>query len=814
MKMHILSDGLTFALRSEIDTTKTTFIGRVMRRYGIKDMFLPCDLLRDILTEREHLHCSRRLTHFKGAILRQILEEFLKDSSLFCGKAVDKALGKQGRYMRRRLNVATLLVPKTVDRKFVDIELKDIALCWFSPCSMTLLSMNFGSISAPWQRISLTTELSKEIRRLCVSVIVGMIMTRNKNQEGSTTEMDDKLSQIQNQLQKLLEVMTSMTDRTAQINKELRKMKQALGNMTQQEKEVELGRAKAFVAGDCSRDQAHFNATVPEIKHTSMQLRKFKLMVGTPIGEDKSVSVEEETANIEIGMNTEQYDPIDRGIKCTSESKVTDLINIDYRTKLKNYMHNFSTKIIKTVIEFPNEISDEMDNNYDIEEDKEGIGEQWRKVDEEGKRINFSLSSAISLITELDVVTRLQFTYNGKLESMDVLNFMENDGFVAPTLEKVEIDFTWSTVPLGASYKIIQIVDQSILWSFLLAMLALANFEMLEKGGRNIVSSFKEKQCSYHVDYKSKLVQLNHSLKFMNKLCNTINVERHRLSFILRLIVALSVLSIVSFTWFIIHGLGGQIQQQLLMVMKMHSLPDGLTFALHSEIDTTKTTFIGRVMTRRYVIKDMFLPCDLFWDILTGREQLHCIGRLTHFKGSILHQILEKFLKDSNLFCGKAVDKALGKQGRYMRRRLNVAILLVPKTADRKFVDIELKDIALCWFSLCSMTLLSMNFGSINAPWQRISLTTELSKEVRRLCVRRRAYLLMSKKGRRSRRRFGRGDGAGKGDQQGDQVSEKNMVAKLKLEEINFDMMVENDDDCMLWDWCSTEISKFYSLGL
>ncbi|KAF3641723.1 hypothetical protein FXO38_21500, partial [Capsicum annuum] len=29
----------------------------------------------------------------------------------------------------------------------------------------------------------------------------------------------------------------------------------------------------------------------------------------------------------------------------------------------------------------------------------------------------------------------------------------------------------------------------------------------------------------------------------------------------------------------------------------------------------------------------------------------------------------------------------------------------------------------------------------------------------------RRAYLLMSKKGRRSRRRFGRGDGAGKGDQ-------------------------------------------------
>ncbi|PHU29556.1 hypothetical protein BC332_01649 [Capsicum chinense] len=149
MKMHSLLDGLAFAIRSKIDTTKTTFISRVMkRRYGIKDVFLLCDLLRDILTEREHLHCSGRLTHFKGAILHQMLEEFLKDSNLFCGKAVDKAFGKQGRYMRRRLNVATLLVPKTTDRNFFDIELKVIALCWFSPCCMTLLSVNFGSIIA------------------------------------------------------------------------------------------------------------------------------------------------------------------------------------------------------------------------------------------------------------------------------------------------------------------------------------------------------------------------------------------------------------------------------------------------------------------------------------------------------------------------------------------------------------------------------------------------------------------------------------------------------------------------------------------
>ncbi|PHT49904.1 hypothetical protein CQW23_09651 [Capsicum baccatum] len=490
--------------------------------------------------------------------------------------------------------------------------------------------------------------------------------------------------------------MTSMTDRNAQTNKVLREMKQALGNMTQQEKQVELGRAKAFVAGDCSRDQAHFNATkeiqinggkflsrcskldFPKFSSQDMRTGLYKddklptgevgisfdnlgslllvdqreceatekadisqeEMCPIPQIEDKSLGVEEEIANVEIGMNTKQYEPIDRGIECTSESK---------------------------------------------------------------------------------------------LKVMDVLNFMENGGLVAPRVEKVEINFyMWgevslmvsssgrifssrqgSTLPLGALYKIIQTIDQSIPWSFLLAILALANFEKLEKGGRNIVASLKEKQYSYHVNYKSKLGQLKHSLKFMNKLCNTINMERHQLSCILRLIVVLSVLSIVSYTWFIIYGLGGEMQQQLLMVMKMHSLPDGLAFTISSEIDTTKTTFISRVMKRRYGIKDVFLPCDLLRDILTGREHLHCSGRKTHFKGAILRQILEKFLKDSNLFCGEAVDKAFGKQGRYIRRRLNVATLLVPKTADRKFFDIELKDIALCWFSLGCMTLLSMNFGSI-----------------------------------------------------------------------------------------------------
>ncbi|PHU22063.1 hypothetical protein BC332_07170 [Capsicum chinense] len=157
-------------------------------------------------------------------------------------------------------------------------------------------------------------------------------------------------------------------------------------------------------------------------------------------------------------------------------------------------------------------------------------------------------------------------------------------------------------------------------------------------------------------------------------------------SFMAAYLIALDILNIVSFTWFIIHGLGGEMQQPLLMVMNMHSLPDVLTFIIRSEIDTIKTTFISRVMKRRYGIMDVFLPCDLLQDILTGREHLHCSGRLTHFKGAILHKILEEFLKDSNLFCGKASDKASGKQGRYMRRIFGVVTLLAPKTDDRKFV--------------------------------------------------------------------------------------------------------------------------------
>ncbi|KAG5572353.1 hypothetical protein H5410_062119 [Solanum commersonii] len=106
--------------------------------------------------------------------------------------------------------------------------------------------------------------------------------------------------------------------------------------------------------------------------------------------------------------------------------------------------------------------------------------------------------------------------------------------------------------------------------------------------------SLKEKKYSCLVDWMSKLRQLKYSLKFINKLCNAINVDRDQtqlvsilhggniasdallqfqhglamkmilefkdgllqLASILRLTVALSVFNVVSFTQFILHVLG------------------------------------------------------------------------------------------------------------------------------------------------------------------------------------------------------------------------------------------------------------------
>ncbi|PHT66837.1 hypothetical protein T459_31262 [Capsicum annuum] len=128
------------------------------------------------------------------------------------------------------------------------------------------------------------------------------------------------------------------------------------------------------------------------------------------------------------------------------------------------------------------------------------------------------------------------------------------------------------------------------------------------RGHNLIMALLNEKQCSYHADWSRKLGQLKHSLKFM-KLCNTINVGRHRLSCILRLIVALSVFNIVSLTWFILHGLGGEKKQKLLMMMKLHGRENRSTFAILGESDaiepkhkSSAISVVGKASGNRVVL--------------------------------------------------------------------------------------------------------------------------------------------------------------------------------------------------------------------
>lgn len=83
-------------------------------------------------------------------------------------------------------------------------------------------------------------------------------------------------------------------------------------------------------------------------------------------------------------------------------------------------------------------------------------------------------------------------------------------------------------------------------------------------------------------------------------------------------------------------------KQKLLMMMKIHSLSDVLTFAFLGENDTKKkllllvgwhgswsqtmgTTYIAGLdlmtqMKKRYGIMDVILPCDLLWNTLMVKE--------------------------------------------------------------------------------------------------------------------------------------------------------------------------------------------------
>ncbi|KAG5590876.1 hypothetical protein H5410_041390 [Solanum commersonii] len=88
-----------------------------------------------------------------------------------------------------------------------------------------------------------------------------MTVTRSKNQDKSVEEIDDRLAQIQNQLTKLMEGMTSMNDRNSQKEKALYEIKETIGQLGIKGKEKELGRAESSMHRECSVKSQH------EIRH-------------------------------------------------------------------------------------------------------------------------------------------------------------------------------------------------------------------------------------------------------------------------------------------------------------------------------------------------------------------------------------------------------------------------------------------------------------------------------------------------------------------------------------------------------------------
>ncbi|KAG5618584.1 hypothetical protein H5410_018408 [Solanum commersonii] len=238
----------------------------------------------------------------------------------------------------------------------------------------------------------------------------------------------------------------------------------------------------------------------------------------------------------------------------------------------------------------------------------------------------------------------------------------------------------------GIMHQINWVNDQIIPWSFPLLQPTFGRLGkggwnignnrlwLLTKGHNDIVASFKQKKYSCLVDWRSRLGQLKHNLKWISKLCNTINVNRDQtqlvsillggniaLDFLLQILyglamkmilefkdgqvqvdniltIAFSVFNVVSFTWFILHVLGGEVQQKLLMMKKMYDLPTGLTFTILGENDVADTLY----------------------------------------KSSII------------LVVGWASEKQDGD----VRKRLNVVTLLVLKAGDRKLIDIGLKNIS------------------------------------------------------------------------------------------------------------------------
>ncbi|KAH0743237.1 hypothetical protein KY290_031230 [Solanum tuberosum] len=87
---------------------------------------------------------------------------------------------------------------------------------------------------------------------------LGLALTRNKNPEGSTEDMDNNFLQIQEQLQKLME---SMNDRNVRTNKELLEIKQAIGGIKQRDKELDNCIGESSIRGDNSRELTQLNTS-------------------------------------------------------------------------------------------------------------------------------------------------------------------------------------------------------------------------------------------------------------------------------------------------------------------------------------------------------------------------------------------------------------------------------------------------------------------------------------------------------------------------------------------------------------------------
>lgn len=87
------------------------------------------------------------------------------------------------------------------------------------------------------------------------------MVVHDKNLDKSTKEVEGKLSQIQDQLQKLMDEMLNMNDRNARTDKELMEIKQVLGNWNQKGRDVHEGRVESSVDGDEPRGQGYPNTT-------------------------------------------------------------------------------------------------------------------------------------------------------------------------------------------------------------------------------------------------------------------------------------------------------------------------------------------------------------------------------------------------------------------------------------------------------------------------------------------------------------------------------------------------------------------------